>query len=542
MTQSTSHSDQGARRRQDHPTGWRSSNVVLAVVSVAQFMVIVDSTIVNVALPSIQSSLHMSSSTLTWVLNAYTLIFAGFLLLGGRAADLYGQRRLFLIGIFLFTITSLVGGMAQNSTELLAARTVQGLGAAAMSPATLTILMTTFTDAKARSRALGIWAASAGAGGATGVLTGGILTDLLSWRWILFINVPIGVLLFVAARLSINEVRATGRRPRLDWGGAVSVTAGLVAITYAVAATDTHAWTAPSTIGFLAAGVALLLIFVVIEARHSQPLVPLRLFRSRGISGSNLMILITIPTMFTSFFYLSQYLERVRGYTPMETGLAYLPMPLAYILGSQIASRLVGRIGARPFLVLGPVISAVGMLSLGRLQPDSSYALGIALPVALAIFGVSIGFVPLTLIGSSGVRPQDAGLASGLLNTSNQIGGSLGLAVLVTIATTHTKALSDKGLPLNEALTDGYARAFVVLAGFNIVAALVGGLLLPARLPKAEVEALERTPAIGEVLIYEPDAEILLTTTNPSTDEPEGGERTTSTGQTNIGARRRWHQ
>jgi EmrB/QacA subfamily drug resistance transporter len=263
---------------------------VLAVVCVAQFMVVLDISIVNVALPDMQRDLHLSQNALGWVLNAYTLTFAGFLLLGGRAADLWGRRRLFLIGVTLFSLTSLLGGLAQNGGELIGARALQGLGGAVLSPATLTILTTTFTEPRARTRALGIWSAVAGAGGATGVVAGGVLTDLLSWRWILFINVPIGLLVLVVARLAIVESRAEGERPTLDWAGALTITGGLIAVVYGIVETDSHSWGSGIVLGFIALGVALLASFLVIETRHRHPLVPLRLFRSRALTGANLIM------------------------------------------------------------------------------------------------------------------------------------------------------------------------------------------------------------------------------------------------------------
>lgn len=457
----------------------RSTGLVLAVVCIAQFMVVLDISIVNVALPDMQRDLHMSQNGLAWVLNAYTLSFAGFLLLGGRAADLWGRRRLFLIGVALFSLTSLLGGLAQSGGELIAARGLQGLGGAVLSPATLTILTTTFTDPRARARALGMWSAVAGAGGATGVLAGGVLTDLLSWRWILFINVPIGLLVLAVARVAIAESRGEGERSTLDWAGALTITAGLVALTYGIVSTDSHAWGSPLVLSLLAVGAVLVAGFVWVEGRHRHPLVPLRMFRSRALTGANLIMVLIGAVMFSLFFFLSQYLQNVDGYSPLRTGFAFLPMPLAIIIGTQLSSRLVDRLGSRPLLVIGPVISAVGLLLLSRLHASSSYLLHIGLPGALITFGIGMSFVPITLSATTGVDRHDAGLASGMINTTRQIGGSVGLAALLTIAASRTHALAGSGTAV--AQTAGYARAFAVSSVLLVVAAVIALFVLPAR-------------------------------------------------------------
>ena len=456
-----------------------SSALVLAVVCVAQFMVVLDISIVNVALPDMQRDLHMSQNGLAWVLNAYTLSFAGFLLLGGRAADLWGRRRLFLIGVALFSLTSLLGGLAQSGGDLIAARGLQGLGGAVLSPATLTILTTTFVEPRARARALGIWSAVAGAGGATGVLAGGVLTDLLSWRWILFINVPIGLLVLAVARIAISESRGEGDRPTLDWAGALTVTAGLVALTYGIVSTDSHAWGSPLVLTFLIVGAVLVAGFGWVESRHRHPLVPLRIFRSRALTGANLIMILIGAVMFALFFFLSQYLQDVKGYSPLRTGFAFLPMPLAIIVGTQLSSRLVDRVGSRPLLAIGPLISAGGLLLLSRLHATSSYWLHIGLPGALITFGIGMSFVPVTLSATTGVDRRDAGLASGLINTTRQIGGSVGLAALLTIAASRSHALAGSGVAV--AQTAGYTRSFAVSAVLLLIAAAVALLVLPAR-------------------------------------------------------------
>ncbi|HEY2272089.1 MAG TPA: DHA2 family efflux MFS transporter permease subunit, partial [Jatrophihabitantaceae bacterium] len=401
--------------------------------------------------------------------------FAGFLLLGGRAADLWGRRKLFLIGVTLFSLTSLLGGLAQTGSELIIARGLQGIGGAVLAPATLTILTTTFTDPRERARALGIWSAVAGAGGATGVLVGGVLTDLLSWRWILFINVPIGIVVLIVARLVVAESVAEGERPTLDWAGALLVTGGLVAAVYGIVSTDSRPWGSPFVLGYLALGVVLLATFVVVERRHRHPLVPLRLFRSRSITGANLIMVVIGSVMFTLFFFLSQFLQDVRGYSPLKTGIAFLPMPIAIIIGTQISSRLVSRVGPRVLLAVGPLISTGGMVLLARLNESSGY-LGV-LPAALVTFGIGMSFVPITLAATTGVEPRDAGLASGVINTTRQIGGSLGLAALLTVAADRARALHTEGALAAQAA--GYARAYAVCAALLLLATVVALAVLP---------------------------------------------------------------
>jgi EmrB/QacA subfamily drug resistance transporter len=476
----------------------RPAALVLAVVCVAQFMVVLDISIVNVALPDMKSDLGMSQNALGWVLNAYTLTFAGFLLLGGRAADLWGRRRLFLIGVAVFSLTSLLGGLAQNGGELIGARALQGLGGAILSPATLTILTTTFTDPRARARALGMWSAVAGAGGATGVLAGGFLTDLLSWRWILFINVPIGIAVFLVARFAIAESKAEGERPTLDWGGAVTVTAGLVAVVYGIVSTDSHSWGSGLVLGYLAVGIALLAAFFVIETRHRHPLVPLRLFRSRNLTGANLIMVLIGSVMFSLFFFLSQFLQEVQGYSPLRTGFAFLPMPLAIIIGTQISSRLVGKVGSRTLLVIGPSISAIGLLLLSRLHPDSGYLLHVGIPGAITTFGVGMSFVPITLSATTGVDRRDAGLASGLINTTRQIGGSLGLAALLTISAARATSLVGAGPGI--AQSSGYDRAYEVCAALLLAAAVIAATVLrrPAAQPAVPDPTAQPALAVDE--------------------------------------------
>ncbi len=468
-----------------------SDAAVLALVCVAQFMVVLDVSIVNVALPSIRTDLHFSATGLQWVVNAYTLAFAGFLLLGGRAADLFGRRRIFLLGLVLFTGASLAGGLAQNGTTLLVARALQGLGGAVLSPATLTILTTTFRDGPGRARAMGLWSAVAGAGGAAGALLGGVLTDLLSWRWILFVNVPIGLGALVAARLTLVETRGESSSRSLDGLGAVLVTGGLMALVYAIVNTDTHAWGSARTLVTLAVAAVLLVWFVVHEAWVARaPLVPLRLFASRSVSGANLVMLAVSAAIFATWYFQSLYLQQVQGYSPLLTGLAFVPQTLAIIVGAQLSSRLVTRIGARPLLLFAPLMTAAGLGLLSRLGPTSSYLGSILAPSVLITLGLGLAFTPIAFAATTGVAREEAGLASGVVNTMRQVGGSIGLAVLATLATAHTRALlgaqaaratavtGHLSPAFGSALTAGFDRAFEVSAGLAVLAA-AASLVLP---------------------------------------------------------------
>jgi EmrB/QacA subfamily drug resistance transporter len=457
-----------------------SDALVLALVCLAQFMVVLDVSIVNVALPSIRQELHFSQAGLQWVVNAYAIAFAGFLLLGGRAADLYGRRRVFLLGMGLFTVASLAGGLAQNQGTLIAARVAQGLGGAVLSPATLTILTTTFPEGPQRSRALGMWSAVAGAGGATGSLVGGVLTDLVSWRWILFINVPIGVLGVVAALALLGETRDQRAARSLDALGAALVTGGLMALAYGIVGTSEHPWTSTRTLATLALAVALLAWFVYHEARVARhPLMPLGLFRSRSVSGANLVMLCLGGGFFAFWFFLSLYMQNVLGYSPLESGLAFVPMALAIVVGAQVGSRLVPRVGTRPMLIVGPAVAAVSVLWLSRITADGTYLSALLGPSVLGPLGIGLAFTPIAFAATSGVPREQAGLASGLLNTTRQVGGAIGLAALATIATDRTAALLPAASTAS-ALTSGYARAFAASAVILFLAA-AAAFLLPAR-------------------------------------------------------------
>jgi EmrB/QacA subfamily drug resistance transporter len=445
-------------------------------------MVILDVSVVNVALPSIRNDLGFSVTGLQWVVNAYTLTFGGFLLLGGRAADLLGRRRVFIGGLLLFSLSSLIGGLAQSEGMLIAARAAQGLGGAVISPATLAIITTTFDEGAERNRALGVWAAMGAAGGTAGALLGGVLTDVLSWQWVLFINVPIGVAAAVLAPRYVAEGRDRSRARNFDLSGALAVTLGLVAIVFAIVRTDVNGWGSAQTLVVLGAGLALIALFLLIEGRFaSQPLMPLRIFRSRALSSANVIVFALGAAMFAMWYFVTLYLQQVLGYSPLKAGFAFLPMTLTIAASATISSRVVGRVGFKPLLVTGMTLLAVGMLLFSRVSADGSYVSDVLFAGLITAAGMGTAFVPVTIAAVAGVAPAESGLASGLVNTSRMVGGALGLAILATVATAHTSDLTVAGTPSAQALTAGFGRAFEVGAGFALAGALVALLALQAR-------------------------------------------------------------
>jgi EmrB/QacA subfamily drug resistance transporter len=468
---------------------------VLAVCCVAQFMVVLDVSIVTVALPQMRTSLELSATGLQWVVNAYTLTFAGFLLLGGRAADLFGRRRVFLLGLALFTISSLTGGLAQSGGWLIAARALQGLGGAVLAPSTLSLLTTTFVEPQERHRALGAWAASAASGVAVGVLAGGILTDVLNWRWVLLVNIPIGTVLFVAALAAVTDSR-TENAHRLDLPGAVTVTAALAVLVYGIVNTDTHAWGSPATIGALALAAVLAAIFVVIEARFADhPLVPLNVFRRRGLTTANVLAITIGAAQYGMYIFFSLYLQRVNGYSPLKTGMAFLPSALATTTAALFAARIVTRLGVRRQLMLGPLLTVAGIFWLSRLDAHANYAAHMLVPLLLAGFGFGLSTVPMTIAATAGVPAHQAGLASGLINTSRQVGGAIGLAAMATIA---TAAARHGHLPQTTGdLTTGYDRVFLVAALTLLAGAILAAALLPSPRQQTATQAPTGTDRIG---------------------------------------------
>lgn len=457
----------------------RTKTLILVLCCLAQFMVILDVSIVNVALPSIRGDLGFSATGLQWVVNAYTLTFAGFLLLGGRAADLIGRREVFAGGLLLFAFASLLGGIAQSDATLIGARAAQGLGGAVVAPATLSILATTFTEGAERNRALGLWGAMGGVGGATGALLGGILTQTLSWRWILLINVPIGIVAALAALRIVTKGRRDQRAASsFDLMGALTVTAGLVVLTYGIVETDKHGWGSARTLITLAIGAALLATFVLIEGRLARaPLVPLRIFKNRPVVGADIVVFCMGASAFAMWYFLSLYLQQVLGYDPIEAGLAFLPMTLAIVATSQFASRGVGRFGPGVVLTFGMILIGVGMLGLSRVSHDGSYWADVLVPSVITAAGIGFSFVPVTIAATQGVKGPEAGLASGLVNTFRQVGGSIGLALLATVATQKTNDVV-KHADIKVALTDGFRHAFAIGAGFALLGAAISYVVL----------------------------------------------------------------
>jgi EmrB/QacA subfamily drug resistance transporter len=443
-------------------------------------MVILDASIVNVALPTIKRDVGFSEQSLSWILNAYTLIFGGFLLLGGRAADRLGRRRLFMAGITLFAAASLMCGISQSEGELLIARGFQGLGGAMVSPAALSIILTTFAEGPERNRALAVWGAIAGAGGAIGLLLGGVLVQLLSWRWVFFVNVPIGVVVLALAPRIVPESRSPSvANSGYDVGGAASITLGTMALVFTLIKANSWGWTSGRTIaGFVVAAV-LIVAFVVIERRHEDPLVPLRIFSNRSLSAADATLLVVVAALFGMFFFLTLYLQQVLGFSALKTGVAYLPLSLTLIGSSAMASQFVDRFTPKPILVAGLLISTGGFTLLTTVSGHGDYASHVVPAMIILGIGMGMSFVPVTIAGTSGVAPEDSGLASGLLNTTQQVGGSLGLAILTSVATSRTTSALHTGLAVPAALTHGFKGAFIVGAVLCAMGAVFTTVLLP---------------------------------------------------------------
>jgi EmrB/QacA subfamily drug resistance transporter len=468
---------------------------ILILCCLAQFMVILDVSVVNVALPSIRSDLGFSAVDLQWVVNAYTLTFAGFLLLGGRAADLLGNRPVFVFGLLLFAAASLAGGFSHSELTLILARGAQGLGGAIVAPVTLSILTTTFAEGAQRNRALAAWGAMGGVGGAAGVLLGGALTDLFGWQSILFVNVPIGAgIAFAALRLVPVTAPAQGER-HYDAAGALAVTAGIVVVTFAIVRTDVEGWGSAPTLLVLAAGIALLAVFLAIETRFAvRPLVPLRIFASRTLSAANVVVFFLGCGAFAMWYFVSLYLQQVLGYSPLKTGLAFLPMTASLILASTLAGRMVRRFGAGAILTVGMTLLGIGLLLFSPLRGDGTFTRDVLPASIVTAVGLGLSLVTVTISAVTGVSRADAGLASGLVNTSRQFGGSLGLAILATLASQHTADVAHGGPVDGHALASGFHVAFLVGSGFGFAGALVAGLFLARRVPAAAPAAPAADP------------------------------------------------
>ena len=461
--------------------------LALVVVCLGQFMVILDATIVNVALPAIKEDLEISQANLQWIVNAYTLLFGGFLLLGGRAADLFGRRTLFVAGVVIFSVASLVNGLASSEEMLIGARALQGLGGALMSPAALAVITTTFAEGSDRNKALAIWAAIASGGSAVGLLLGGVLSEALSWEWIFFSNVPIGVAIVFAAFRLVPNSRVEGGNRHFDLAGAVSVTAGLLVLVYAIVKAEEWGWGSGSTLGLAALAVALLAAFIAIELRSPFPLVRLGLFRMRSLAAANGVFLMVAGGLFALFFFSSLYLQNILGYSPIETGFAFLPVTVGIMIGAMTAQQLVPKAGVRPVMLTGLTVAAIGLTVLALTTKVDGTYLGVLAGLFPMSLGMGATFVSLTLVATTNVEDDDAGLASGIFNTSQQVGGALGLAILSTLANDRTASflggLTGAPSPAQQqaALVEGFQLAFLVAAGLVAAGAVILALLIRRR-------------------------------------------------------------
>ena len=473
----------------------RNRWLALYVLCLGDLMIVLDVTIVGVALPSIREDLGFSETSLAWVVNAYLLTFGGFLLLGGRLGDLFGHRRLFLGGITLFTLASLACGLAQSQQFLVGARAVQGLGAAVVSAVALSLMMTLFTEAADRAKAMGIFGFVAAGGGSIGVLLGGILTDVLDWHWIFLVNVPVGVIVVALTLKLVSGSRAAAATGRLDFAGAVTVTAALMLAVYAIVNGNQEGWLSAQTLGLLGAAAVLLAVFLGIEVRVRTPLIPLGLFRLRNVAVANVVGVLWAGAMFAWFFISALYLQLVLGYTPLQVGLAFLPGNLIMgVLSVGLSAKLVLRFGFRPPLATGLLLAALGLVLFARAPVDGSFVVDILPSMILLGLGAGMAFNPLMLAAMSDVEPSEAGLASGVVNTAFMMGGALGLAILASLAASRTETLLGAGDSEPAALTGGYHAAFLVGALFAAAAAVLGAVLLHSG---AEAPAQEGEQAIG---------------------------------------------
>ena len=465
--------------------------IILLIACVAQFMVVLDVSIVNVALPSMQRSLHFSLSNAQWVVNAYILTFGGFLLLGGRAADIFGRRRVYLTGLTIFTLASIGAGFASSGSQMIAIRALQGVGAAILSPATLTIIVTTFQGPRL-PKAIGAWSAVAGAGGAIGGLLGGILTGYASWRWVFFINVPFGIIATVLALSFLREMRNRDAAVKLDITGAILVTGSLASLIYGVVNTTIHGWTSSSTLTWFIVGAAAMIGFLFWEMKvASHPLVPFRIFRSRTLSVANTVMFLVGGAFFAMWYFLTFYFQNILGYDPVRTGFAFLPMALAIIIGAQLSSRILTKTGVKPLLLVGASLATLGFLWISLIKIDSSYWGAIFVPSILCAFALGMLFAPLATAATADVERSESGLASGVLNAARTIGGAIALAVLATVATSRSATFLHPTSPM--ALVGGYQRAFQISALITFIGLMVS-FLLP-RLTGRQQKAQPQIPA-----------------------------------------------
>lgn len=463
----------------------------LLLLCMAQFMLVLDVAIVNVALPRVQIDLNFARGDLQLVVTAYALTFGGLLLLGGRITDLVGRRGVFMIGLALFTLASLTCGLAQSPAMLVAARSLQGVGGALLSPAALSLLITIFPEGKERNRALGVWSALAAGGGAAGLLLGGVLTDLASWRWVFLVNVPIGVIVLLASFQMLPASKGTSKG-HIDVAGAITVTLGLIALVYALSRGGQKGFGEGLVITLLIASIVLLTTFVAIELRSQEPLVPFRLFRLRTLTGANLGTLLLSAVILGVNYFLTLYFQQVQAYSPLITGLAFLPMTLVSVLASGIAARLVSRIGARLLLLLGMLALAGGTALLSQISPHGTYLISVLPGLLFVAVGLGFGFTIGTLAATAGVDAGQQGVASGILSTSQQLGGAIGLAILTAVASMVTASVT---IPTAQTLTDGFRAAFLVACGFALIAALVVGVLVREEDCQSELERQKQEPA-----------------------------------------------
>lgn len=498
-------------RRQGRP------GIALTVIAACQLMVVLDATIVNIALPHIQNALSFSTTDLSWVLSAYTLTFGGLLLLGGRAGDILGRRRVFMAGILIFTLASLLGGFAQEPWQLLAARALQGIGGAIASPTSLALITTTFPEGPERNRAFGVFAAVSAGGGAVGLLAGGMLTEWLDWRWVFFVNVPIGVLIAVLAPLYINESQ---RHPgRFDISGALTSTLGMASLVYGFIRASEEGWSDSLTLSSFGAAVVLLASFVLIEMRAREPITPLRMFADRNRSGTYVIMLSLSAAMLGMFFFIVLFVQNVLAYTPIQSGLAFLPVAVAIAAGAGLSQRLLPVLGPKPFMVTGSALTGVGLGWLTFISSDSGYLSGVLGPMMFFGVGMGLNFVTLTLTAVSGVAQHEAGAASSLLNASQQVGGSLGLSILVTVFGTASRNEAEKQVPQflakaspeqkaefarthelpgnwgHQVLAQGISTAFIAAVAMAALALLTAVLVIRVR--KSDLDALSGKASAG---------------------------------------------
>ncbi|HSW81443.1 MAG TPA: MFS transporter [Candidatus Saccharimonas sp.] len=452
--------------------------LILALLAAVQFMVVLDNSIVNVALPVLKTALHFSQDTLQWIIVAYTLSFGGFLLLGGRAADLFGRRRVLMTGMAGFTLISLLIGLLHSAEFMIALRSLQGLAAAFMSPAALSIVLNTFTSAKDRAVALGVWSSVGAGGAAAGLLIGGLLTQYLGWEWNFFINVPVGILVLAGLSKYVPAHMSQASEKNLDIPGALLVTSGLVALVFGLSEAPTWGWTSLATLGTIAASIVLLGAFIWNESRAKRPLMPLSIFRIRNITGANLAMMPVAASLYGMFFLISLYVETILHYTPVATGLAFLPVPIVLGATSNLVPRFIGKTGFKSLLLIGTALLAIGMFMLSFITSDSNYFTAVLPGLLLMAVGVGMNFVAINVSATAGVPANEAGLASGLIVTSQQLGGALGLAILLSVSTAAATSSLASGHAAAIAATYGYSRGFLIATGFAIISFLVGAFVI----------------------------------------------------------------